>query len=45
MIHFLYMDVYFDLPISKIIHVSIYTNKRPIFYMYMWIIVEIGRLK
>ena len=93
MFHLPYMDVYFNLPISKIIHIYIYTNKRLIyegncqdsrtrgswwkifkilstmslvstilaitfiirlhcgqhirliFYMYMWIIFEIGRLK
>ena len=43
MFHLPYMDVYFNLPISKIIH--IYTNTRLILYMYMWIIFEIGRLK
>ena len=40
-----YMDVYFNLPISKIINIYIYTNKTLIFYMYMWIIFEIGRLE
>ena len=47
MFHFPYMDVYFKLPISKIIHIAtyIYTIKRMIFYMYIWIIFENGRYK
>ena len=43
MFHLPYMDVYINLPISEIIH--IYTNKRLIFHVYMWIIFEIDRLK
>ena len=51
MFHLPYMDVFFNLPISKIIYIYIYiyiyiaTNKRLIFHMYMWIIFEISRLK
>ena len=30
---------------SQELSTHIYTNKRLIFYMYMWIIFEIGRLK
>ena len=41
--HFPYMDVYFNLPISKISH--IYRNKRLIFHRYMCMIFEIGRFK
>ena len=45
MFHLPYMDVYFNLLISKIIHIHIATEKGLIFYMHMWIIFEIGRLK
>ena len=45
MFHLPYIDVYFNLPISKIIHIYIYTFRRLIPYMYMWKIFEIGRLK
>ena len=46
MFHLPYMDVYFNLPISKKFpYIYIYTNEKLISYMYMWIIFKIGRLK
>ena len=44
MFHLPYMDVYFNLPISKIIHIYIQI-KDWFFYLYMWIIFKIGSLK
>ena len=44
MFHLPYMDVYLNLPISKIIHIYIQI-KDWFFYMYMLIIFKICRLK